>query len=144
MPVKILHGVDKILMTVKSLGKKTGSYESLTDDMPILPKELGKTGHRTGTRSKLACFPDDIPVGYLAVYVGDERKRFVISTTYLNHQLFKALLKRSEEEFGFDHQGGLTIACEPVLFEHLLWLLGTNSPAATTTHLQELLDVHAF
>ncbi|CAM6090032.1 unnamed protein product [Calypogeia fissa] len=145
MPVSVSHGVDKLLMTVKNFGKKSASYESLTDDVQNLSKELGKMGHRTGSRSKLAaCLPDDIPQGYLAVYVGNERKRFVISTKYLSHQLFKALLKKSEEEFGFDHQGGLTIACEPVLFEHLLWLLGTNSPAATTTHLQELLDFHAF
>lgn len=144
MPVKMSHGVDKILMTVKSFGKKTGSYESLTDDSPSLSKELGRMGHKSGTRSKPDCLPDDIPQGYLAVYVGNERKRFVISTKYLSHQIFQALLKRSEEEFGFDHQGGLTIACEPVLFEHLLWLLGTNSPAATTAHLQELLDAPAF
>lgn len=140
MPAKMARGVDKILMTVKSLSKgRSGSYESLSDDAPI-GKEL-RAGHRTSSRS---CLPDDIPEGYLAVYVGTERKRFVISTKYLSHQLFKELLKRSEEEFGYDHQGGLTIACETVLFEHLLWLLGTNNPTATTTHLQDLLDFCAF
>lgn len=101
-------------------------------------------GSRSASRSKLEDLPDDIPQGYLAVYVGEERKRFVISTKYLNHQLFKALLKRSEEEFGFQNQGGLAIACEPVLFEHLLWLIGTNNPSANTTQLQELLDFYAI
>lgn len=141
MPVKMARGVDKILMTVKSFGKRSGSYESLTGDTRNA-KEL-RMGHRTGSRSKLN-LPDDIPQGYLAVYVGTERKRFVINTEYLSHQLFKELLKKSEEEFGFDHQGGLTIACEPVVFEHLLWLLGTNSRIATTIQLQELLDLFAF
>ncbi|CAM6127267.1 unnamed protein product [Calypogeia fissa] len=92
MPVSVSHGVDKLLMTVKNFGKKSASYESLTNNVQNLSKELGKMGHRTGNRSKLAsCLPDDIPQGYLAVYVGNEQKRFGISTKYLSHHLFKAL-----------------------------------------------------
>ncbi|KAL2621620.1 hypothetical protein R1flu_001825 [Riccia fluitans] len=128
-----MPGTKGLLKTVKSFGKRSGSYESLTE-ADVSPARL-----RNGTRSRL---PDDIPQGYLAVYVGNERKRFVISTQYLSHSLFKALLKKSEEEFGFEHQGGLPIACEPDLFEHLLWLIGTNSPAAETTQLDELVDLY--
>ncbi|BBN13631.1 SAUR family protein [Marchantia polymorpha subsp. ruderalis] len=86
--------------------------------------------------------PRDIPQGCMAVYVGRERKRFVISTHYLNHHLFKALLKRTEEEFGFEYRGGLHIACEAVLFEHLLWLIGSDDPAARTTELEDLLEFY--
>ncbi|XP_006659774.2 auxin-induced protein 15A-like [Oryza brachyantha] len=54
----------------------------------------------------------DVPRGHLAVYVGERRKRFVIPTACLKHPSFVLLLKRVEDEFGFDHRcGGLTIPC---------------------------------
>ncbi|CAD6266435.1 unnamed protein product [Miscanthus lutarioriparius] len=52
----------------------------------------------------------DVPRGHLAVYVGEGRKRLVIPTACLSHPAFVTLLKRVEDEFGFDHRcGGLTI-----------------------------------
>ncbi|XP_024373581.1 auxin-responsive protein SAUR72 [Physcomitrium patens] len=70
--------------------------------------------------------PSDVPEGYLAVYVGCERQRFVISADYLKHQMFKALLEKSAEEYGFEHKGGLPIACDVTYFENLLWSIKTN------------------
>ncbi|KAA8534740.1 hypothetical protein F0562_029818 [Nyssa sinensis] len=64
--------------------------------------------------------PFDVPRGYLAVYVGPELRRFIIPTSYLSHPLFKVLLEKVEEEFGFDHSGGLTIPCEIETFKYLL------------------------
>ena len=64
--------------------------------------------------------PPDVPKGYLAVYVGPELRRFIIPTTYLTHSLFKVLLEKAAEEFGFDHNGGLTIPCEIETFKYLL------------------------
>ncbi|XP_021889111.1 auxin-responsive protein SAUR66-like [Carica papaya] len=64
--------------------------------------------------------PPDVPKGYLAVYVGPELRRFIIPTSYLSHSLFKVLLEKAEEEFGFDHSGGLTIPCEIETFKYLL------------------------
>ncbi|WCJ42852.1 SAUR-like auxin-responsive protein family [Euphorbia peplus] len=64
--------------------------------------------------------PPDVPKGYLAVYVGPELRRFIIPTSYLSHSLFKVLLEKVEEEFGFDHSGGLTIPCETETFKYLL------------------------
>ncbi|KAL2623388.1 hypothetical protein R1flu_003593 [Riccia fluitans] len=84
------------------------------------------------------------PRGCIAVYVGTEKKRFIISTHYLNHRLFRDLLKRSEEEYGFGYRGGLLIACEAILFEHLLWLIGSNDPSARTTELHELIEFYEF
>ena len=52
----------------------------------------------------------DVPKGYLAVYVGERLKRFVIPISYLNQPSFQALLSQAEEEFGYDHpMGGLII-----------------------------------
>ncbi|KAI3831028.1 hypothetical protein MKX03_011635 [Papaver bracteatum] len=39
--------------------------------------------------------------GNLAVYIGPERRRFVIPTRYLNLPIFVSLLKQSKEEYGF-------------------------------------------
>lgn len=65
----------------------------------------------------------DVPKGHIAVYiVGEihEMKRFVVPIAYLNHPSFRELLKRAEEEFGFDHpMGGLTIPCKEDTFVHL-------------------------
>ncbi|OIT31028.1 PREDICTED: uncharacterized protein LOC109209225 [Nicotiana attenuata] len=64
--------------------------------------------------------PHGVPKGYLAVYVGPELRRFIIPTSYLSDPLFKVLLEKVEEEFGFDHTGGLTIPCEIETFKYLL------------------------
>ncbi|KAE9601568.1 hypothetical protein Lal_00040642 [Lupinus albus] len=70
--------------------------------------------------------PHDVPRGYLAVYVGPEHRRFIIPTTYLSHSLFKLLLEKAAEEFGFDHSGGLTIPCEIETFKYLLNCMENN------------------
>ncbi|XP_062076975.1 auxin-induced protein 15A-like [Humulus lupulus] len=64
----------------------------------------------------------DIPKGYLAVYVGENRmKRFVIPLSYLNQPSFQDLLSQAEEEFGFDHSmGALTIPCREDAFIDLI------------------------
>ncbi|XP_022148309.1 auxin-responsive protein SAUR61 [Momordica charantia] len=68
--------------------------------------------------------PADVPKGFLAVYVGEgegpELRRFIIPTSYLSHTVFKVLLEKAEEEFGFDHCGGLTLPCETETFKYLL------------------------
>ncbi|CAH8273765.1 unnamed protein product [Arabidopsis lyrata] len=63
----------------------------------------------------------DVPKGYLAVYVGEQKmKRFVVPVSYLNQPSFQDLLRKAEEEFGFDHpMGGLTIPCSEEIFIEL-------------------------
>ncbi|KAF9617546.1 hypothetical protein IFM89_037358 [Coptis chinensis] len=61
-----------------------------------------------------------IPSGYLAVYVGPQRKRFVIPTRFLKLPIFISLLKKSEEEFGFQLNGGLVFPCEVRFFKGVL------------------------
>jgi SAUR family protein len=59
----------------------------------------------------------DVQKGYLAVYVGDEMKRFVIPISYLNQPSFQELLNQAEEAFEYDHpMGGLTIPCREDMF----------------------------
>ncbi|KAJ7284268.1 hypothetical protein O6H91_06G079400 [Diphasiastrum complanatum] len=98
----------------------------------------------TGEDDSLRRPPRDVPKGFLAVYVGQERRRFVIETHYLNHSLFKLLLDRSAREYGFDQKGGLRIPCEVLLFEHLMWMLDYDDPCARwLENLDELLNFYS-
>jgi len=59
----------------------------------------------------------DVPKGYLAVYVGEKMKRFVVPISYLNQTSFQELLSQAEEQFEYDHpMGGLTIPCTEDIF----------------------------
>jgi len=62
----------------------------------------------------------DAPKGYLAVYVGEKMKRFMIPVSYLNQPSFQNLLSQVEEEYGYEHpMGGLTIPCSEDVFQHI-------------------------
>ena len=63
------------------------------------------------------------PSGYLAVYVGADRRRFVIPTRLLNLPIFVALLNKAEEEFGLRSSGGLVLPCEVGFFKEVLRFL---------------------
>uniref|UniRef100_A0A0D9W7L9 Uncharacterized protein n=1 Tax=Leersia perrieri TaxID=77586 RepID=A0A0D9W7L9_9ORYZ len=61
------------------------------------------------------------PKGQVAVYVGGgapgESMRYVVPVVYFNHPMFGELLREAEEEFGFQHPGGITIPCAVSRFE---------------------------
>ncbi|OIW08746.1 hypothetical protein TanjilG_03422 [Lupinus angustifolius] len=63
--------------------------------------------------------PLDVPKGHFAVYVGENRTRYIVPISFLAHPEFQSLLRQAEEEFGFDHDMGLTIPCEEVVFRSL-------------------------
>lgn len=62
------------------------------------------------TRQKIA------PQGCFSVYVGPEKKRFVIKAKYANHPLFKMLLEDAELEYGYTSEGPLLLPCDVDLF----------------------------
>ncbi|KAK1290122.1 Indole-3-acetic acid-induced protein ARG7 [Acorus calamus] len=80
-----------------------------------------------------------IPPGHLAVYVGTQRRRFVIPTRYLNLPIFVSLLKKAEEEFGFESPGGLTLPCDPDSFEWVLKALERDERGFRDISLDEAL-----
>ncbi|OAY52417.1 auxin-responsive protein SAUR50 [Manihot esculenta] len=63
--------------------------------------------------------PVDVPKGHFAVYVGENRSRYIVPISFLTHPEFQCLLRQAEEEFGFVHDMGLTIPCEEVVFRSL-------------------------
>ncbi|KAL2346255.1 hypothetical protein Fmac_000255 [Flemingia macrophylla] len=65
----------------------------------------------------------DVPKGHFVVYVGENRSRYVVPISFLSRPEFQSLLHQAEEEFGFDHEKGLTIPCEEDVFESLTSML---------------------
>ncbi|KAJ9168071.1 hypothetical protein P3X46_019643 [Hevea brasiliensis] len=69
------------------------------------------------------------------VYVGKSRRRYLISSDVIDHPLFRELAERSSES------DTISIACEVVLFEHLLWMLENADPQPES--LDELVEFYA-
>ncbi|KAK4258539.1 hypothetical protein QN277_004981 [Acacia crassicarpa] len=90
--------IKQILKSCSSLGKKQG-YDH--DEM----------------------IPVDVPKGHFAVYVGENRSRYIVPISFLTHPQFQTLLSQAEEEFGFHHSMGLTIPCEELVFRSLTQML---------------------
>nr|GMC78299.1 auxin-responsive protein SAUR50-like [Ipomoea batatas] len=67
--------------------------------------------------------PVDVPKGHFAVYVGENRSRYIVPISFLDHPQFQCLLRRAEEEFGFHHQMGITIPCDEMAFRSLTAML---------------------
>ncbi|KAJ4717723.1 Auxin responsive SAUR protein [Melia azedarach] len=72
-----------------------------------------------------------------AVYVGKARRRYFLSSDIICHPLFQELVERSG---GFDEDGEVEVACEVVLFEHLLWML--ESGGTQLGSMQELVEFY--
>ena len=69
-----------------------------------------------------AYVPADVKEGHFAVIAvdGHEPKRFVVPLNFLRHPPFLRLLEEAAEEYGFDHEGALTIPCRPSKLERIL------------------------
>ncbi|KAF5745062.1 hypothetical protein HS088_TW07G00643 [Tripterygium wilfordii] len=72
--------------------------------------------------------------GWLAVEVGLEEEedycgfqRFVIPISYLYHPLFKTLLDRAREVYGYHADGPLRLPCSVDEFLHLRWRIEKES-----------------
>jgi SAUR family protein len=91
---------------------------------PFVLRRLRRTETADSVSDDESCHspepPPDVPRGYCPVYVGPEQRRFVIPTSYLAHPVFRLLLEKAEEEFGFRHQGALAIPCETEAFKYIL------------------------
>ncbi|XP_044483533.1 auxin-responsive protein SAUR50-like [Mangifera indica] len=104
-------GIAKLKIVVErlnrslSLGRKSDSYSDEVD-------EVNDSNN----------VPEDVKEGHFAVIAmkGEQPKRFVISLSYLSHPRFLKLLERAAEEYGFDHEGALTIPCRPSELEMIL------------------------
>ncbi|CAL4886424.1 unnamed protein product [Urochloa decumbens] len=96
---------------------------SLARRMRLLPRlRRGGAGGKERLLLEEETAEATTPKGQVAVYVGGaepggESMRYVVPVVYFNHPLFGELLREAEEEFGFEHPGGITIPCAASRFE---------------------------
>ncbi|KDP37315.1 hypothetical protein JCGZ_06769 [Jatropha curcas] len=126
---------------MKMLGKKMNSFKKLAKKVKV----IGKGGCEESQQkcfSKVICkggceesqqkcllgeFEDassltrrTTPTGFFAVYVGEEMERFVVPTGFLSHPLFKMLLEKSQNEFGFGQTDKLVVPCSVSTFQEVV------------------------
>ncbi|XP_031501663.1 protein SMALL AUXIN UP-REGULATED RNA 54-like [Nymphaea colorata] len=63
-----------------------------------------------------------IKEGHFAVLAmqGGESRKFTVALSFLDDQEFLKLLDRSQEEYGFDQRGIITLLCPPCELEYIL------------------------
>ncbi|XP_073308321.1 auxin-induced protein 15A [Primulina huaijiensis] len=77
----------------------------------------------------------DVPPGHVVMCVGSNGRRFVVRTTYLNHPIFRQLLREAEEEYGFANQSGpLAIPCDESVFEEILVFVSRAESGLKRSH----------
>ncbi|CAK9314379.1 unnamed protein product [Citrullus colocynthis] len=66
--------------------------------------------------------PEDVKEGHFAVVAVEAKKpkRFVVPLSCLTNPTFLRLLEAAAEEYGFDHEGALTVPCQPSELERIL------------------------
>ncbi|CAA0841030.1 SAUR-like auxin-responsive protein family [Striga hermonthica] len=64
--------------------------------------------------------PMNTPTGTFPVYVGEKRERFVVHRNHLSHPLFKILLDKARDEFGFGQRSGLVLPCSVGAFQEIM------------------------
>ncbi|KAM6547622.1 hypothetical protein CsatB_019298 [Cannabis sativa] len=112
----------KLAKKVKIMGRGGGEKEgsSSSSSSSSSPFSLSSEYHESLLREFEEEEEDEIPTGFLAVYVGEERQRFVVPTTFLSHPLFKMLLEKAYEEFGFQQRNGLVVPCSVSSFRDVV------------------------
>ncbi|KAA0035232.1 hypothetical protein IC582_026788 [Cucumis melo] len=106
--VKLKTAVGKLQRSL-SLGRRSDSGQDECDD------EVGDDGSST-------LVPEDVKEGHFAVVAVDaeEPKRFVVPLSCLTNPTFLRLLEAAAEEYGFEHEGALTVPCRPSELERIL------------------------
>lgn len=70
------------------------------------------------------------------IYVGKSRRRYMITSDVLDNPLLRKLV-----EYSSDGEDTITVGCEVVMFEHLLWMLENGDPQPES--LEELVEFYA-
>ncbi|GMH31501.1 hypothetical protein Nepgr_033344 [Nepenthes gracilis] len=88
---------------------------------PSWPSKLFGSSPLVGRRSRQLT-----PQGYFSVYVGPERRRFLVDVKHASHPLFKVLLEDAESEYGYSCEGPLLLPCDVDLFYRVLAEMGSD------------------
>ncbi|CAN4102515.1 unnamed protein product [Withania somnifera] len=113
-----------------------------------LSRQLGRSSSYSSLRSNSTIEDfwnveshQDNKEDFETILVGSSRRRYVIKSKYLSHPLLNALIEKSKQKYGEkDH---LSVKCEVVLFDHLLWLLENADPNnLNSDSFEELADLY--
>ncbi|KAG9134629.1 hypothetical protein Leryth_000964 [Lithospermum erythrorhizon] len=109
---KRAFSIKKLAKKVK-VDNKNNSIHHETSQYDCLLRERAQKGESSPTNSKT-------PTGSFALYIGEERQRFVVPTSYLSHPLFKILLEKAYDEFLFENKSGLVLPCSVSTFQEVV------------------------
>ncbi|KAK7328696.1 hypothetical protein VNO77_22813 [Canavalia gladiata] len=117
------------LMKLKSVLKKWNSFSNKQNRTVISAVENDDESSPSG--------PELRPV-----YVGKTRRRYLVNSDVVEHPLFRELVDRSRDSYEENKEDDtINVACEVVLFEHLLWMLEIADPQPES--LDELVEFYA-
>ncbi|PSR95213.1 Auxin-responsive protein [Actinidia chinensis var. chinensis] len=105
------NGIVKLKIVVEKLQKSLSLAKKPASNAHDFERVTDSTG-----------VPKDVKEGYFAVIAvdDDELKRFIVPLIYLTHPSFLRLLDQAAEEYGFNHDGALTVPCRPSELERIL------------------------
>ena len=75
------------------------------------------------------------------VYVGSKRREYAVSSKHLKHPLLNALIEEKSKQ---GSGGVISVNCEVVLFDHLLWMLDNADPKLSGESLEELTELYSL
>lgn len=114
------------MITVEPSKKKKGGIVKLKNVVERLVqiKGLSLAKKPCSEEDSRDCVPKDVKQGHFAVIAVDgyhePTQRFIVPLMFLEHPMFRKLLERAEEEYGFDHDGAVMVPCRP---SHLRMIL---------------------
>ncbi|PWA54397.1 small auxin-up RNA [Artemisia annua] len=117
------------------LGKKIGFVKRLANKIKVrgcisphgsnpMRYEYLFSDHDGNTQGYQPC--TSTPRGCIALYVGEERLRFVVQTSHLSHPLFQMLLEKAAEEFGYEQKDRLVVPCSVDVFQEVISAVKCN------------------
>lgn len=76
------------------------------------------------------------------VFVGKTRRKYLVNSDVVGHPLFQELVDRSRSSVEVNGDDDtVNVACEVVLFEHMLWMIENTDPQPES--LDELVDYYS-
>ncbi|KAK2971984.1 hypothetical protein RJ640_005004 [Escallonia rubra] len=124
--------INLLLRKCKTLSRQLGRSSSYSSLRSKSTRDQGLWGDHVGVHDE-----KHLELGK-TVFVGSSRRQYVISSKYLDHPLLNALIEKSKP--GSD----ISVKCEVVLFDHLLWMLDNADPNLTSDSLEELAQLYVF
>ncbi|XP_042509706.1 auxin-responsive protein SAUR21 [Macadamia integrifolia] len=102
------------------LGKKMDSVKKLAKKVKVIGSSRPSSHYESLASEIDESSTAKTPIGFLALYVGEERQRFLVPTNFLSHPLFKILMEKTYNEFGFAQRNGLVVPCSVSTFQEVI------------------------